>query len=142
MQRHKPTSESEQQNVLGHGHVKLACSFANYVYAAFCVCYETILNTENKSLLKLISFKIHCIPFSPTAETHDYNEIDEFTQRQQTATKEQSHVASNIRSEIVEVVCRFFFCYFRVQSFVVNMHLYHSLPDVVLVLGDFVGVIR
>lgn len=66
----------------------------NKLYLCRALC---ILNTENKSLLTLISFKIHCIPFSPTAETHDYHKIDEFTQRQQTAAKEQSHVASNIR---------------------------------------------
>ena len=63
-----------------------------YLHRALC-----ILNTENKSLLTLISFKIHCVPFSPTAEAHDYNKIDKFTQRQQTAAKEQPHVASNVR---------------------------------------------
>ena len=45
-------------------------------------------------------------------------------------TASEVTVLTLLTSKIVEVVCRFFFCYFCVQSFVVNMHLYHSLPDV------------
>lgn len=91
MQRHERAKVKNKKSS-----VKLVRLFAN-VYVAFCVCYQTSLNTENKSSLELISFKIHRIPFSPTTKTHYYNEIDEFTERQKTAAKKQSHVASNVR---------------------------------------------
>lgn len=35
-----------------------------------------------------------------------------------------------LTTKIIKVVCWFFFCYFCVQSLVVNMNLYHSLPNV------------
>lgn len=80
MQRHEPTSESNWQ---------IISTPPRFVYPKY---WKQKFNS-----LSLISFKIHCVPFSPTAETHDYNEIDEFTQRQQTAAKKQSHVSSDVR---------------------------------------------
>lgn len=47
-------------------------------------------------LSKLIFLHTNYVPLSPATKTYDYNQINEFTQRQQTAPQKQAHVTSYI----------------------------------------------
>ena len=43
-----------------------------------------VKSRSGESSPKLIVLRFHCIPLSPASQTHDHDQINEFTQRQQT----------------------------------------------------------